>query len=413
MSLLLDALKRAEQEKRARGDAQGAATPAPHAREPAAPRTIAPAAAPNLELQPIASAGHGHTLGGGPKGDGGVHVAQNVFQAKAAPAPEQRSRGMVWATIGAVAVVVIAAGAYVWYSVNALTTPQVAMAPRPRAIPVQPPAGAPPMQSPAAEAALASAASAASARPAFEPAPPRPGLLPAPTASAPVAPVPAATTPGEDPVTRLLRESAAAPAAAAVRLDRAAEAPRQVPAQVASGYDALRQGKLADARRSYEAALATDPLNLDARLGLATIDARSGNRSAAAAHYRRALDADPRNATALAGLAALADFSRPEALEAQLRGDLARNPDSAALRFTLGNLFSAQARWHEAQGEYYEAHRLDPGNADVLYNLAVALDHLGQSRVAAGFYRRALEAAREQGAQFDPAPVARRLAEIR
>ena len=118
-------------------------------------------------------------------------------------------------------------------------------------------------------------------------------------------------------------------------------------------------------------------------------------------------------ATALAGLAALADFSRPEALEAQLRGELARNPDSAALRFTLGNLFSAQARWHEAQGEYYEAHRLDPGNADVLYNLAVALDNLGQARVAAGFYRRALEAAREQGAQFDPAPVARRLAEIR
>jgi hypothetical protein len=42
----------------------------------------------------------------------------------------------------------------------------------------------------------------------------------------------------------------------------------------------------------------------------------------------------------------------------------------------------------------------------------VALDNLGQPRVAAQFYRRALEAARAQPAQFDAAPVARRLAEL-
>jgi tetratricopeptide (TPR) repeat protein len=266
------------------------------------------------------------------------------------------------------------------------------------------------MQAPAAEAALASAAAA---RP-FELNPPRPaGTAPAPVAAAEPVTAPPPRAPAEDPVARLLRESAATPAAPSVRMDRTAEAPRQVPAQVASAYEALRQGKLAEARRSYEAALASDPLNIDARLGIATIDARSGNRTAAAAHYRRALDADPRNSTALAGLAALADFSRPDALEAQLHGDLSRNPESAALRFTLGNLYAAQSRWQEAQAEYFEAHRLDPGNADVLYNLAIAIDHLGQPRVAAGFYRRALEAARDQGAQFDPAPVARRLAEIR
>ncbi len=116
--------------------------------------------------------------------------------------------------------------------------------------------------------------------------------------------------------------------------------------------------------------------------------------------------------TALAGLASLADYSRPEGLESQLRSDVARYPQSAALRFTLGNLYASQSRWQDAQAEYFEAYRNEPASADISYNLAVALDHLGQSRLAADFYHRALEAARGQATQFDPAPVARRLAEL-
>lgn len=421
MSLLLDALKRAEQEKLARapGDAGPAGVPP---REPVAPRSIAPTPSGSLELQSLSSGGGAHTLGGPPRPDSGgahtlggtprpdsagAHAAQVMFQAKAAP--ETRSRGMLWATIAAVAVVVAAAAAYVWYSVRSLA-PQAAVQPRPRAAPIAPPAGAPPMQSPAAEMALLSAtqggrpASEIPMRPALEA--PAPAPVPAPLRAA----LPA--TPAQT-VAQLLRESAVASATPQLRLDRSTDAPRRVPAEVASGYEALRQGNLATARRSYEAAVAADPVNVDARLGLATVEARSGNRSSAAASYRRALDLEPRNPTALAGLAALADFSRPDALEGQLRADIASAPGSAALHFTLGNLYASQARWREAQVEYFEAHRLDPGSGDILYNLAVSLDSLGQARVAAGFYQRALEAARDNGAQFDPAPAARRLAEIR
>jgi Tfp pilus assembly protein PilF len=182
---------------------------------------------------------------------------------------------------------------------------------------------------------------------------------------------------------------------------------------VSAGYEALRQGHLSSARSSYAAAITQDPANLDSVLGMATIEARSGNRPAAALQYRRALELDSRNPTALAGLAALADFSRPEAIEAQLRSDLLRFPESSALHFTLGNVYSSQKRWTEAQAEYFEAHRLDPGSADVMFNLAVSMDNLGQTRLAAGFYRRALESAPGQSAQFDTNAVARRLAEIR
>jgi len=187
----------------------------------------------------------------------------------------------------------------------------------------------------------------------------------------------------------------------------------RVPAEVSAGYAALRIGDVALARRSYATAIAADPNNVDAQLGAATIEARSGNRMLAASHYRRVLDVDPRNGTALAGLASLADYSQSEGLESLLRGNIAGDPKSSQLHYTLGNLYASQSRWNEAQAAYFEAHRLDPANADILYNLAVSLDHLRQSRLAADYYRRALEAARGEATQFDPGPVARRLAEIK
>jgi uncharacterized protein HemY len=138
-----------------------------------------------------------------------------------------------------------------------------------------------------------------------------------------------------------------------------------------------------------------------------------GNIGAAAGHYRRVLNADPGNATALAGLASMADMSQPEQLEQQLRADISRYPQSAALHFALGNLYAARGRWEEAQGAFFEALRLEPGSADALYNLAVAMDHMGQSRIAADYYGRAVTAARGRSAAFDPSQVERRIAELR
>ena len=407
MSLLLDALKRAEQEKLAK---QGEAAPA----APAAPaRPAAPAA--SLELQPMSSAAQAAQSGApvaanaSGRADARTAQAQAVFTAKAANG-ESRGRGMLWATVAAIAAVAIAAGAYVWYSVRALTPQQALQArPRPAPIPAPGPAGAPPQQ-PAAEQQLAAALSSPPVVP--------PSTTPTPSAPPATGLVPPAarltpSPPREDAIAKLLRDSAAAPAAEPLRLDRAQQPSRQVPGEVSTGYEALRQGNLSAARRDYEAAVAAHPSNLDALLGLATVEARAGNRQAAALQYRRALDVDPRNATALAGLAALAGSARPEAVESQLRSDISRQPESAALRFALGNLLATEARWSEAQSEYYEAHRLDPGSPEIMHNLAVSLDRIGQGRAAAGFYRRALDAARGQAPAFDRTAVAKRLEELR
>jgi tetratricopeptide (TPR) repeat protein len=216
----------------------------------------------------------------------------------------------------------------------------------------------------------------------------------------------------EQLVMSLLKDSADAKPAPPLKLSRTIDPPRVSP-DVARGYDALRRGDAAEARKAYEAALAVDPANLDAHLGLATAAARAGDRDTATRHYRRALSLDPKNPTAVAGLAALADLSRPEGLEEQLRADITRYPQSAALHFTLGNLYASQSRWNEAQAAYFEAYRLDPDSADLAYNLAVSLDHLGQVRLAADFYQRALAAANKQAAQFDKGQVTRRIAELK
>jgi tetratricopeptide (TPR) repeat protein len=396
LSLLLDALKRAEQEKLAR-------QPGGAVSDVAAPRAAANAAA--LELQPIGTQGPPGAHATHPA----AHSAQNVFHAKAANAPTAapRNRTMLWVALGAIGLVGIAAAGYVWYSVQALT-PQYAGTPRPRPAPTPPPASGLPATPTAAMGSFVPPASTATAAVTTA----AHSNLDSPTStlssSLPVAPPPPATA-----AERIVRDAASVPAPPNVQLERTATPPRSIPAGIASGYEALRLGDLAAARRGYESALATDPANLDAHLGIATIAAREGNRLMAVEYYRRALALDPRNATALAGLSLLADAARPEALEAQLRAEVLRSPESPALHFALGNLYASQSRWTDAQAAYYEAHRLDPGSADIAHNLAVSLDRLGQSKLAAGFYRRALEASSGRAAQFDPLAVTRRLEELR
>ncbi|HEX7558968.1 MAG TPA: tetratricopeptide repeat protein [Usitatibacter sp.] len=395
MSLLLDALKRAEQEKLAK---QGDRPEPDRTRAVSAPPANE-SAVPTLELAPIKPAAPASGTVPPARGDAaGAAAAQNMFQAKA-PAASEGSRKGVWLWVGlAVLVLVVGtAGVYTWLTVTAFT-PRVASSARPRPTPISP------------------APSSADALPKLEvlmPPPQQPTeAIQPPPAPEPSSAVPAGRSARGEALAKLMRESAAPSAAPPMRLAPSTEKPR-VPPEVAAGYAALRIGDVALARRSYAAAIAADPANVDAQLGAATIEARSGNRMLAASHYRKALDVDPRNGTALAGLASLADYSQPEGLESQLRANIARDDRSPQLHYTLGNLYASQSRWNEAQAEYFEAHRLDPANPDILYNLAVSLDHLRQTRLAADYYRRALDAAQGAATQFDPGPVARRLAELR
>jgi len=365
MSLLLDALKRAEQEKQARQ------SPAP--------------GKPTLELAPIASAQSTAAGRAGAPAAGAASPPLPTAAAKAAPGG--RSRTVLWIAGGVIVLLIVAGAAYVWYSIASLSAPVTARAAAPR--PIAPPPPSAPIAPPTTPASLAPAVKVD--------APVAVAEMPKARAAAPARSAPPDTT-------------ASAPAGM-LQPARPADRARIAP-EVAAGYAALRSGDLAAAKRDYAAALAADGTNLDATLGLATTEARGGRMDAAVVLYRRALEIDPRNATALAGLAALSDLTRPDMLEQQLSREIAQHPSSASLHFMLGNVYASQSLWTQAQAAYYEAHRLDPGNPDILHNLAVSLDRLGQPRLAATMYRRALEAARAQATQFDVAAVQKRLAEI-
>jgi len=424
MSLLLDALKRAEQEKLARQGERGAAPDTPSTPEPAA--TAAKPAASSFELESLEPA-RAPPPASPAAAPGERANAQAMFAAKAEALPRDTSKLPLLIGAATIAAVVIGGIGYVWYQINEIGPKPYASRAGPNTPAVKPITPAAPPELPASGPPPGMPASSA---PSILMPPAAP--VPAPASGAPLPPQkappvallrPESVSPqsrksrpppadAEKLVLGLLQENAKSGPAPELRMAKSFESPRVLP-EVAAGYEALRRGDLPAARRSYQAALAGDPTSVDAMLGLATVDARTGERASAARHYRRALAFDARNATALAGLAAVADYSRPEQLEASLKADLARYPQSAALHMTLGNLYASRSRWPDAQAAFFEAHRLEPANADILYNLAVSLDNLGQSKLAADYYRRSLSQARGNAVQFDARAAERRLAELR
>jgi tetratricopeptide (TPR) repeat protein len=182
---------------------------------------------------------------------------------------------------------------------------------------------------------------------------------------------------------------------------------------VMRGYDALQAGRFAEAKTAYTQALRADPRDVDALLGLASLARREGDNGLAGDYYERVLRNDPRNSAAHAGLIALQGGGDPVQAESRLKSLINLQQSDAgatsSLNFALGNLYSAQRRWPEAQQAYFTAHTADAGNPDTLYNLAISLEHLGQKPLARQFYEQALQAGQQRLAAFDRAVAEQRL----
>ena len=181
--------------------------------------------------------------------------------------------------------------------------------------------------------------------------------------------------------------------------------PKPRPSRRKQGLKIATPGGFSDfatARSDYLEALKEEPANRDALLGLAALDVRAGRLEAAEGAYLKLLQADPRDAHAQAALIALrAGRVDPVAAESRVKLMLAENPGAHVLNFTLGNQFAQQGRWGEAQQEYFKAFAAEPGNPDYAYNLAVALDHLRQTKLALEYYQRAIQLTQTRSASFD------------
>ena len=191
------------------------------------------------------------------------------------------------------------------------------------------------------------------------------------------------------------------------------QASRKPPTTMESAYAAYKSGDLQEAARLYREVLKQDPTQRDAWLGLAVIAHNSNQREAAMDAYKRVLRLEPQNATALAGLTSLNNNADEPRQESRLRELLARSPQEADLNHSLALVLSGERRWSEAQQLFFKAHTLAPQEPQFAYNLAVTLDQLRKSTLAAQYYETALSLAQGKAASFDEARARTRLATLR
>ena len=158
--------------------------------------------------------------------------------------------------------------------------------------------------------------------------------------------------------------------------------------------------------------LNSEPKNPDALHGMAAVALRQRQYDRAEEFYLRAIEADPKDAIAQAGLFGLRGQGDPVNAESRLKTLIAAQPDQHFLHFALGNIYAAAGRWNEAQTAFFKAYTGDPEHPDYLFNLAISLDHLRQSKLAAQYYNQALAAAGNRPASFDKAQAATRLREL-
>lgn len=180
-----------------------------------------------------------------------------------------------------------------------------------------------------------------------------------------------------------------------------------------AAYAAYQAGKPAEATRLYQDVLRADPTQRDAWLGLAVIAHASNQREPAMDAYKRVLRLEPQNATALAGLSSLITNAGEPQQESRLREMLARAPQEADLNNALGLVLSGEQRWSEAQPLFFKAHSAAPQEAQFAYNLAVTLDHLRKSALAAQYYETALGLAAGRASGFDEASARNRLSALK
>lgn len=181
---------------------------------------------------------------------------------------------------------------------------------------------------------------------------------------------------------------------------------------IEEGYNALQQGKLPQAQQAYERMLTAEPKNIDALYGLAAIALHRQQPAAAEDYYLRILEADPRDALAHAGLAGLNGRAAGGNTESRLKILIAEQPGVAALHFALGNLYAQSQRWRDAQQAYFLAYRNDSETPDVAFNLAVSLDQLHQDKLAAKYYAEALRLADNRPGGFSRDQAQLRLREL-
>jgi len=164
-----------------------------------------------------------------------------------------------------------------------------------------------------------------------------------------------------------------------------------------------------EAREIYKQVLVLEKNNRDALLGLGAIAVIEKDISTARRVYLELLNLDPHDPIATSALASLKTNSTSLAEdEAYIASMLKKNPGASQLNFTLGNIYAQQDKWKLAQQSYFNAWQNDSENADYLFNLAISMDQLGKRNEAKGFYQDSLTKSKNKQVSFSRELVKKR-----
>jgi tetratricopeptide (TPR) repeat protein len=242
------------------------------------------------------------------------------------------------------------------------------------------------------EAPVTATPGASAARPAAAPdtAQPMPieaaRAVPDPTVSTPASELTAASNPATTPT---LKDQELGNGD--LRIERSRPSHDVVAARLAAAFAAFERGDFALARQGYATVLANHPAQIDAHLGLGAVALATNQSAEAHEHYARVLAQTPEHPVATAAMFLLEGGKGGFATTGRVKMLIDRGLDAPYLHFALGNFHAREARWGDAQQAYFAAFTGQPRNADYAFNLAVSLDHLGQRKAALDFYRKALE----------------------
>jgi tetratricopeptide (TPR) repeat protein len=181
------------------------------------------------------------------------------------------------------------------------------------------------------------------------------------------------------------KPAAAKPAAEPLQFNRTTR-PDPIESLLAQAYEKFQAADYTGANELYTQVLLREADSRDGLLGAAAVAMKQQRLDYARQKYQQLLILDPKDSIARAGMSTIDMDIRDES---KLKFMLREQPESPHLYFALGALYASQARWAEAQQAYFSALSGDNTNADYAYNLAVSLDRLSQYKAASTYYQKA------------------------
>lgn len=181
-------------------------------------------------------------------------------------------------------------------------------------------------------------------------------------------------------------------------------------ALVYEAYDLYQKGEYELSLSKYTQAYRQSPINQDVLLGMVATHTKLGQPDLANVYHQKLknLGFEQDGKVTTDASKALSDRPippTPNLLLAQLK----KTPNDAQLNFAVATLFAKQGDWQKAQNYYFKAHQFAPNNPNYAFNLAVSLEHLGHSKTALSFYKKTKNLMQVSPSSVNPMIVAKRL----